>query len=381
MSLVHGGPSQAMRVMELALTAQGVTVETATTDDDGPGRRMVKRLEQRIEDEGALRWYFPKNTEFYKCSWPFGRWIYHHVRDYDLVHIHALFSFASNVAAWAARWAGIPYVVRPLGTLNQYGIHNRRPGLKQLSLRWLEGPIIQHAAAVHFTSTAEQREVESLGYAIRSAVIPLALPSLDLPESPPLAVLLPEVTNKRVVLYLSRLDPKKNVEGLLGGFASEAVQRPELHLVVAGSGELQYVAELKSLASQLGIGARVSWPGHVQGEMKAALLRDAAVFVLPSYSENFGIAVAEALAAGLPCVVGRGVALAEQVEGAGAGVSVGADAVGIANGLRGVLKSELRRAMMAAKALAFAEANFSSAVMGQRLRALYDSILEQQPPK
>ena len=72
------------------------------------------------------------------------------------------------------------------------------------------------------------------------------------------------------------------------------------------------MAELKALAGRLGLDARVTWPGLVLGEMKAALLRGAVAFVLPSYSENFGMAVAEALAAGLPCVVGRGVALAQR---------------------------------------------------------------------
>ena len=112
LSAVHGGPSRAMRLIELALLAQGVEVETATTDDDGPGRRMSFTSMDRppaIADpiqsssNKTVRRFFPKRLEFYKVSPGFAWWVFRHVRDYDVVHIHALFSFTSVMAAWAAR--------------------------------------------------------------------------------------------------------------------------------------------------------------------------------------------------------------------------------------------------------------------------------------
>jgi glycosyltransferase involved in cell wall biosynthesis len=149
-------------------------------------------------------------------------------------------------------------------------------------------------------------------------------------------------------------------------------------LVVAGSGDPSYVAELKVLGARLGLSEKVSWPGHVQGDAKATLLRRATAFVLPSYSENFGIAVAEALAAGLPCIVGRGVALAESVARAGAGVVVSEDATSIGAALLHVLSVAGLRAEMAMNARVLAEAEFSDAVMGQRLCGLYRRILREQ---
>lgn len=380
LSLSHGGPSQAIRAMEQSLLAQGISVETATTDDDGLGQRIAKPLGQRIAEEGAVRWYFKKNTEIYKCSWSFAHWLSSCARNYDLIHIHYLFTFASSYAALCARRNGIPYIIRPLGVLNRYGLTKRRPLLKKASLRFLEGPILQHAAAVHFTSAAEQREVESLGYSLKKGVvIPLATTAFESANPLPLSKLLPEVSGKRVILFLSRLDIKKNVEGLLNAFAQIAKQYSDSHLVIAGSGEHAYVVKLKGLAKNLGIQNRISWPGYVQGEIKKALLRDSILFVLPSYSENFGIAVAEALAAGLPCVVGRGVALAEQVELVGAGLSVNTDSADIANGIRNILDSETRRTNMSMRASALASAEFSDIVMGKRLRVLYEDICARSP--
>ena len=122
LSSVHGGPTRALTLIERALASQGVMVETATTDDDGPGRRNGKACSRPLAENGAVHWYFAKCAEFYKPSPAFARWITREVGRYDLVHIHALFSFVAPVAAWAARRAGVPYVVRPLGTLARYGM-------------------------------------------------------------------------------------------------------------------------------------------------------------------------------------------------------------------------------------------------------------------
>lgn len=374
-ALVHGGPSQVIRTMERALAAEGVEVETATTDDDGPGRRVAKPLGVLVEEEGARRRYFRKNTQFYTCSWSFARWIFTHVHHYDLVHIHALFSFTSVVAALAAQRRGVPYVVRPLGSLSEDRRRTGRPYLKRHSFRWLEGPIIRRASSVHFASEVERLHAEALGHPIRSAVIPLAVDTFDRPAVQGLSSLLPETANNRVVLFLSRLDPIKNIEALISAFAAVEREIPRLHLVIAGSGKAAYVAKLKEMASRAGITSSVTWPGHVQDEFKAVLLQGASAFVLPSYSENFGVAVAEALAAGLPCIVSQGVALGRQVEAAEAGICVGVAPAEIAEGMRKVFASDEQRRRMAANARALAEAEFSTAAMGRRMRALYESIL------
>ena len=122
LSLVHGGPSVALPIMERGLTGAGIQVETATTDDDGPGKRSEKPLGSPVQENGVTRWYFRKQSEFYKVSWPLRRWLQRQVGGYDLVHIHAVFSHASVAAARAARRNHVPYVLRPLGVLNPHWI-------------------------------------------------------------------------------------------------------------------------------------------------------------------------------------------------------------------------------------------------------------------
>lgn len=371
----HGGPSVAIRLIEAALGKLGVAVETATTDDDGPGRRLPRATGLLVEEGGASRRYFAKTADTYKISLPLARWLLGHVRDYRLVHIHAMFSFSSTIAAWSARLAGVPYVVRPLGTLSAYGMGARRPWAKRLSMALVEGPILRHAAAVHFTSAMEQAEAEGLGFAMRPVIIPLAVPAFSEAAVEPLLAKFPALRGQRWAVYLSRLDRKKNVEGLLQAIALCRQELPDVRWLIAGDGEVGYVDQLHSLAGQLGLNDRVIWAGHLQGAEKAAALAHAQLFVLPSHSENFGIAAAEALQAGLPVVLGEGVALSGLATRHGAGRTVQPTPEAIAEGLRAYLNDPQARERAASCARELAVREFSLDTMGARLQQLYAAIL------
>lgn len=374
-SMHHGGPSVAMRLIERALLPVGIRSETVTTDDDGPGPRISRPAGACVEEEGAVRRYFKRSFRFYKVSFGLGRWIFKHVRDYDLIHIHALFSFSSTVAAWAARYAGVPYVIRPLGTLASYGVAARRPWLKRISLALVEGPILRNAAAIHFTSTMERDEALQLGVRFRSAVVPLA--TEPMPSGSPESLLeqFPALRGRRWTLYLSRLDPKKNVEGLLDAIKLCLPALGDTRWVIAGGGEAEYVATLKDRARILSIEDQVIWAGHLQGPSKSAALATAKLFVLPSFSENFGIAAAEALHAGLPVVLARGVALAESAAKAGAGISVSPEPQDIARAMRFYLEDEQARLAASENARTLAQAEYSLEAMGRGLASLYRGIL------
>lgn len=136
-SPLRGGPSVMLRTMAKGLAQAGVEVDVATTDDNGPGRLSVSHTIPIVEEAVTYR-YFPRQTRFYTFSWPLNHWLAQHVQDYDLVHIHAIFSYVAIPAAFYAKRYGVPYVVRPLGVLNRWGIQNRRPWLKQLSFRFIE---------------------------------------------------------------------------------------------------------------------------------------------------------------------------------------------------------------------------------------------------
>jgi glycosyltransferase involved in cell wall biosynthesis len=363
-----GGPSHALRAMEQALTAQGVTVETAATDDAGPAARNGRAGGHALREDDVTRRYFAKRTDFYKWAPDFARWISGAARDYDLLHLHALFSFTTTAAARAARRHGVPYVVRPLGTLDAWGLEQRRPWLKRASLRWIEAPLLQGAAAVHFTSDDEARQAAALGVPMRSAVIPLGI------AMPAPAARHASSDGTVRALYLSRLTPKKNLEGLLDAFAQVRRELPHLRLTIAGDGDEQYAQALRERARSLGLDDRVRWLGRVEGEAKRRAFDHADFFVLASHSENFGIAAAEALAHGLPCLLGRGVAISHEVVAAGAGLGIAPQPHAIAEGLR-LMMPAATRASMSAHAMRLARERYSLEAMGASLQQLYTAIL------
>ncbi len=291
------------------------------------------------------RWYFPKQTEIYKVSVPLYRWLRREVHQFDLVHVHAVFSFPSVAAAWAARRAGIPYVVRPLGVLNYYGMTKRRSVLKRISVATIEGPILRDAAAVHFTSQQEQKEAEALNWPFRSVIIPHGLEPIESPTNELFLSLHPMIRDRRRILFLSRLDRKKNVECLLEAFARVRNECADLILIICGDGKAEYIAHLRNLAQTLGLSDAVLWAGNVEGKVKQSALASAELFILPSFSENFGIAAAEALFAGLPCVLSKGVAIAAEVACAGAGVAVEPTPEAVAESIRFFVNDPLRRTL------------------------------------
>jgi glycosyltransferase involved in cell wall biosynthesis len=372
--LARGGPSVVVRTLAQAQAEQGIQVHIAATDDDGPARRSVPHQSPYTECN-VTYWIFPRQTRYYLFSLPLTRWLRKHVSEYDVVHIHALFSYSSVAAAFAASMAGVPYVVRPLGTLSAWSMKNRRRWIKRLSFRLIESHILRAAAAVHFTSRQESTEAQNLGIPHHGVIIPnpVALESVK-PR---------EISAKRaseqsqVVLFLSRLDPKKGLDLLLPAFAEVRTRFPEAVLVIAGDGEPAFVAALKQQAQSLGLDSAVSWAGFLQGEPKNAALEDADVFILPSYSENFGVSVVEAMAVGLPVVVSDQVGIHQEIEAAQAGLVSTCDVQSLARVLIEILGNQLRRNEMGENAAKLAQ-TFAPEIVAQQLQALYATICQKR---
>jgi glycosyltransferase involved in cell wall biosynthesis len=369
-----GGPSKAIAQMEQALSALGVEITTATTDDDGKGRHLDAAARAARLPPGVTRHYFPKQTDAYKVSLPLFSWLRANVRTFDLVHVHALFSFAPVAAAWIARGAGVPYIIRPLGVLNRYGMEQRRSGPKALSMRLVENHLLRDAAAVQFTAEQERAEAELLGVPMRGRVVPLGIEPSSPADASAFAAAFPGQGGPRL-LFLSRVDRKKNIEALLGAVAHCRARFPGLTLAVCGDGDAAYIAELKSLAQGLGIAGAVHWTGHVSGALKASAFAASDLFVLPSYSENFGIAAVEALCAGLPCVLGEGVAVSSRIAQAQAGLAVAPTAEAVSAAIDALLgdPDALRGAGANARALALSD--YSLEAMGRGLLAMYEDVL------
>jgi glycosyltransferase involved in cell wall biosynthesis len=372
-SSADGGPTKAVAAMERALSEAGLLVTTLTTDHDRPAEVPLSSG-CPAGSNGVRRLYTRKWTNAYKVSPGLAFELLKSVRSYDVVHIHALFSFAPTIAAWAARLFGVPYIVRPLGTLSQYGMTVRRRRLKWISVALIERHVLREAAAVHFTSQAELEEARKLGLPFRGVVVPLGVEPIAHCADGGLKQEHPALVGRKVVLFLSRLDPKKNLETLIDAIAQSDMLKQSCALLIAGSGEASYVEGLKVRAVRAGVADHIVWLGHVEGGRKAAAFAAADVYALPSFSENFGVAAVEALFAGLPCVLGQGVAIAGEVERGRAGIAVAPEARTIRRALEQLLGDANLRQSMSIQARALAEREYSARTMAQRLIALYEDV-------
>jgi glycosyltransferase involved in cell wall biosynthesis len=371
-----GGPSTAIALMEGALTDAGVSITTLTSRNNSS--LALKENWPPTDRIGAPRVYARRWTNLYKFAPGLATYLTRHVRSFDLVHIHALFSFSSTISAWIARMQGVPYVIRPLGTLSDYGTRHRRRRLKWLSLLLIEGPNVRAAAAVHFTSHAEMEEAKSLGLDFKGTIIPLGIDQEMIDAEADVRKSYPALSGRHVILFLSRVDPKKNLEALID--AIKLVDSPKLEcaLIVAGGGNSEYVDDLKRRAAERGIGDRVVWLGQIVGSAKPSVFACADVYVLPSYSENFGIAAVEAMLAGVPCVLTPGVAIAREAASAGAAVlsEPGPDALSLA--IRNLLIDDIERRAIGERGRRFAIEAYSTKAMARRLVALYEDILSSR---
>ena len=310
---------------------------------------------------------------------PLRGWLRENVRAYDVVHVHALFSFSSIVAARAARRHRVPYIVRPLGVLSRWGRENRRRWLKALSFRMLELPLLKHASAVHYTSGMEMRDAARFGLKNRQAIIPIGIdlaPLQQMPSASVFAQKFPETAATRNVLFLSRVDVKKGLDLLIDAFARVVPQHPNLRLVVCGEGDPDLLAVLKQQAQVLGVKERITWAGQVSGEMRLAAFAAAEMFVLPSHAENFGIALLEAMSAGLPCISTDQVALATDAALVSAVKIAERDPALLAQAMEELLASERLRRDLSLAAQNLARDHYSVDSMGRGLHELYQNVIQ-----
>lgn len=381
MSPLRGGPVFAMRAMSKGLNQCGIEVHIATTDDNGSSHLDVPLGRSVMKDDGVIYWYFRRQTSFYTVSWPLMRWLARNVFNYDLLHCHGLFSFPTLPAAWYASQMGRPYIVRPLGTLNQWGMQQRRSVLKKLSFHLIESQILRRASVVHYTSAQERIEAQMLGVVRPSVILPLGIELASFQELAPAELFLarfPGIEGRFIIFFFSRLDKKKGLDLLIPAFAKAHRQKRELILVVAGNGEPLYIDQLQTLTRQYGIEDSIIWTGFLRGKEKLAAFAAADLFVLPSYSENFGIAVVEAMAAGLPVIISDKVGIWREVQKAKAGLIVPCQVSELASAMQKLTSNSRMRQEMSKSARRLAQEQFSVDVMTHSLVQLYRDLIGNQ---
>lgn len=340
-----GGPATAIVPLCRALRDAGTDLLLVTTNEGLSNTDCV------ADYKGVPARFFPVQLgASFKYSRPLAAWLKNNAPKFDVVHVHAVFNHASVAAAGACRSAAVPYVIRPLGTLDPWSM-KQKPVRKRVFWFVSGRKMLERSAAVHYTAQAEKEATEGFLRLNHGRVIPLGVEAGDAP-SPDLTQWFPALAGQRYVLFLSRLHPKKGLDLLIESFVSLA-RRPEFgswRLVIAGDGPREYVATLKEKAAN---SHRITFADWVEGEAKEALLRNASLLALPSCQENFGFCVLEAMVRGVPVLLSPQVNLAREIDVADAGWIVERDE--LTAGLATALVDESLRSRRGKAAQVFAQ--------------------------
>ncbi|WP_420137196.1 glycosyltransferase [Sphingomonas sp.] len=316
-------------------------------------------------------------------------WLRANMHRFDVAIVHGLWNYCSFGASRVLPKSGFPYFVFTHGMMDPW--FKRRYPLKhiakQISWTLFEGPLLAHALRVMFTSEEEKilARTSFWGHPYREKVVGYGTAAP--PETGPADVArllerVPALAGRRILLFLSRIHEKKGCDDLIRAFAGVAADYPDVDLVIAGPDQQQRQADLMALASSLGIGARVLWPGPLFGAEKWAAYRAAEAFVLPSHQENFGIVVAEAMACGTPVLITNKVNIWREVAAAGAGIIADDNAPSVQRQLRDWLgrTPEAREQMAAAARRLFDERFRMTEVAPEILDTIKAIVGEEKGP-
>ena len=380
----RGGPIWSVHNLNKWLVKNGLDVTVYTTDLD-VSKDIPRNREVNID--GVKIFYFPvsfpKVWKFWRVGfipaflprhWEYSQDLHkalsENIGKFDLIHITSTFLFASTLGAYYARNNNIPYIISPRGSLMKKPVKKKGLLGKIFYIGLIEERNLQNAAAIHFTVPQEKKEYEELGFIYNESIVtPNGIDPENF-ESAPRGYFrekfnIPE--NKKIILFLSRITWKKGLDTLIPAFAKvkkainqkskKAVnqeinksrnqeigkagsQESDVILVIAGGDDEGYKKRVEKWIKENNIENNVIFTGMITGKDKTAVYQDSDVFVLPSYSENFGMAVVEAMYFGLPVVITEEVGISPEIRKNNAGLVVKKDEDQIAGAILKIFQNE-----------------------------------------
>jgi glycosyltransferase involved in cell wall biosynthesis len=368
-----GGPAETVPRLCSALVEKEIDVILTTLE--GPLSEAALECKQNGVD---LRTY----SHHWQFSLKITEAIKEIARNIDIIHGHGLWLPINWATGFYARKYNKPFVITTRGALNPNALSHSH-WKKKIAGFLFDNRNLQSADCIHVTSLGEYEAIRSYGLRKPVAVIPngIEIPYFDknllrhkLTEK------YPKLKGKKIILYLSRISWEKGLPLLAEAWANVSADFKNWHLLIGGQGPQKYENEIKKLFSEKGLSERVTWAGLLLGEEKLSALVLAELFVLPTLSENFGIAIAEALSTGIPVITTQGAPWHDLIEWK-CGWWIPIDASHLANALREALAlPDSVRQEMGENGKRLIQSKYTWEQVASQMTAVYDWIIRKDKP-
>src|SRR3989344_7823232 len=381
-----GGPIKSVHELNKWLVKKGVEVTVYTTNAGLKDENIVLKKEIDLNEVKVL--YFPCYGYVHWTFSPALFWtIKKNIKNFDLIHITGVWNFPVLVAAFLARFYKKPYIISPRGSLMKEPLEKKSSLIKKNYLLLIAKRDLKYASALHFTVEVEKEEYLKAGLPLKKAiVIPNGLDIEDYEirnqyENTKLRKDFRKKFNinkdKKIILYIGRLHPIKGFDTLIPAFAEVVKKESKAVLVLAGPDEKNYKKEMefKIKNYKLKIGEEVIFTDMLLGDDKIAAYKESDVFILPSYSENFGMAVVEAMATELPVIMTKGVGISKEVEKAGAGIVIEKDKKQLTEAILKILENPQLGKKMGENGRKLVETEFSSEKVAEKWIEEYSNLI------
>lgn len=372
----YGGPIESVHALNASLVAEGVDVTVYTTSIDGE-KNMNVPLGVPVMKDGVKIFYFPPS---FPRAWFYSRELHRAlartIAEFDLIHVTSVFLSVSCLVARLAKRFHKPYIVSPRGSLMKEPME-RKSVKKKIYWELCEKKNMRDASGIFFTTPVEAREYKEQGFPLqKSFLVPntINIQSMTPKERGAFRGVFNISPDAPLVLFLGRLHPIKGLDALIPAFADVATRDSRAVLVLAGPDEGGYQKKIEAEIEKRGIKNRVYFTGMLSGQEKFSALSACDIFILPSYSESFGMAAAEAMFFSKPVVVSTGVGLAESIAPTRAGLVVERTPDTLLKALEYLLKNPEEAKEMGARGKVLLEKEFFPNAVAKKCFRAYEEV-------
>ncbi len=381
----YGGPIVSNHNINRALVKKGIDVTVYTTNV-GLNDKMAINNKVNINGVKVVYFKYIKLFEFmgttgWQFSWCMTKALKNNLKKYNIIYIPAIWNYPAAITSYYCRKYNKPYIIAPKGVLYPYTI--RKKGWKKwLYYKMIAKRNVEKATFIHYTAKDEAEKCHlRLALKNKAIIIPNGIRLSEfnnLPIRDNLWKRYPILKNKKIILFLGRINWKKGLDILVEAYSRLARERSDVHLLIVGSDEEGYGGKVRDWFKDKGVLGRVTFTGILLGRKKMEVFAGSDVFVLPSYSENFGMAVVEAMACSLPIIISDQVGIYREVKSAKAGIIIHNDHNELYGAFVKLLDNRKESLEMGKRGRKLVEVQFSIEKVADRMIKVFEEIINDK---